>query len=186
MKRHFLTGGLFCCAWAVLLNGCAASTAGIPAVSDFKPADYMGTWYEIVRLPHYFERGMDQVSAEYTLHKNGSIRVVNRGLRNGKPKQITGKAKLKNPNRKPLSGELLVSFFGPFYSDYRIIELAPDYSYAVVTGSNKNYLWVLSRTPTLPRERLKEILNRLQTLGFALEKLEYPKACQPGSWSGTK
>jgi len=163
-----------------LTFGCAASAPEIEAVRDFHPADYMGTWYEIVRLPHYFERGLDRVSAEYSLCPDGTIRVVNRGYRAGKLKQVTGKAKLKEPGRKPLTGELRVSFFRPFYSDYRIIELAPDYSYSVVMGSDRSYLWVLSRTPKLPEARLRKILERLRTLGFEVEKLEYPVPCDTG------
>ena len=141
----------------------------------------MGTWYEIARLPHYFERGLDQVRAEYTLQPDGSIRVVNRGVRNGKEQRIAGKAKLKHPEARPLPGELRVSFFGPFYSAYRIIELAPDYSYAVVTGSGKDYLWVLSRTPKLPEKLLGEILGRLRELKFKVEKLEYPAPAGTGT-----
>lgn len=165
---------------SALTFGCASSGPEIEAVRDFRPADYMGTWYEIVRLPHSFERGLERVSAEYTLQPDGTIQVVNRGFRNGQERQAVGKARLKNPEARPLTGELRVSFFGPFYSDYRIIELAPDYSYAVVTGSGKDYLWVLSRTPVMEEKLLQKILTRLCGLGFEVEKLEYPLPCEPG------
>ena len=165
---------------SIFTNGCLPSEPEIEAVRDFRPADYMGTWYEIVRLPHYFERGLERVSAEYTLQPDGTIRVVNRGFRNGKERRIVGKARLKNPEARPLTGELRVSFFGPFYSDYRIIELAGDYSYAVVTGSDKDYLWVLSRTPVMEDKLLREILARLVKLGFEVKKLEYPLPCKSG------
>ena len=165
---------------SVFTGGCLPSEPEILAVRDFRPADYMGTWYEIVRLPHYFERGLDRVSAEYTLQPDGSIRVVNRGSRNGKEQRIVGKAKLKNSEARPLTGELRVSFFGPFYSDYRIIELAPDYSYAVVTGSDKDHLWILSRTPVMEEKLLQKILTRLRELGFEVGKLEYPLPCGSG------
>ncbi len=165
---------------SALTFGCASSRPEIEAVRDFRPADYMGTWYEIARLPHYFERGLERVSAEYTLRPDGTVRVVNRGYRDGKLKQITGTAKLKDPERKPLTGELRVSFFRPFYSDYRIIELAPDYGYSVVMGSDRSYLWVLSRTPELPEDLLRNILGRLRERGFEVEKLEYPAPCEPG------
>ena len=160
---------------SALTFGCASSRPEIEAVRDFRPADYMGTWYEIARLPHYFERGLERVSAEYTLRPDGTVRVVNRGYRDGKLKQITGTAKLKDPERKPLTGELRVSFFGPFYSDYRIIELAPDYSYAVVTGSNRDYLWLLSRRPHMSKDQLRKMLERLKELGFKIDQLEYPR-----------
>ena len=86
---------------------------------------------------------------------------------------------VKNPKARPLTGELRVSFFGPFYSDYRIIELAPDYSYAVVTGSNRNYLWILSRRPVMAKEQLEMILERLKKLGFETDRLEYPRQTPP-------
>lgn len=176
MKSRFFSA-LTASVVSLFTNGCQPSGPEIGAVRDFRPADYMGTWYEIVRLPHYFERGLDKVSAEYTLQPDGSIRVVNRGFRNGEERQAVGKAKLKNPEARPLTGELRVSFFGPFYSDYRIIELPPDCSYAVVTGSGRDYLWVLSRTPVMKEEQLRDILERLRKLGFEVEKLEYPLPC---------
>ena len=100
---------------------------------------------------------------------------MNRGRRRGEPREIVGKAKLKHPKAVPAAGELRVSFFGPFYSDYRIIELAPDYSYAVVTGSDKRFLWILAREPVMPENRLRPILERLAKLGFDVGKLEYPE-----------
>ena len=160
---------------AALLAGCHSSTSEIAAVTGFDPAKYMGTWYEIARLPHSFERGMDYVKAEYTQLENGLIQVVNSGVRNGEGRRIVGKAKLSDPKEIPLQGELRVSFFGPFYSDYRIIELAPDYSYAVVTGSRKNYLWILSRQPSMPEGQVKEIVGRLAGQGFDTARLEYPR-----------
>ena len=163
---------------AAALAGCA-TTADIAAVRDFEPERYMGTWYEIARLPQYFERGMDEVRARYTLNPDGTITVENSGVRDGEPKSITGTAKLKNPDAKPLAGELRVSFFRPFYSDYRIIELTPDYGTAVVTGGSRAYLWVLSRTPEMERARLDAILERMKTLGFDVDKLEYPSPAKP-------
>lgn len=174
MEKRFAAGFISLVS-GIILSGCASSTADIAAVTDFKPEKYMGVWYEIVRLPHYFERGLDYVQAEYTLKPDGMIQVINSGLRNGEKRRIVGKAKLKNPKARPLTGELRVSFFGPFYSDYRIIELAPDYSYAAVTGSNRDYLWILSRRPVMPEEQLREILSRLKKLGFKTDQLEYPR-----------
>ena len=164
-----------------IFTGCASSTSDLAAVSGFQPEKYMGVWYEIVRLPHYFERGLDYVQAEYTLKPDGMIQVVNSGSRNGEKQRIVGKAKLKNPKARPLTGELRVSFFGPFYSDYRIIELAPDHSYAVVTGSNRNYLWILSRRPVMAKNQLEMILERLKKLGFKTDRLEYPRQTPPDS-----
>jgi len=180
MKRFTFFAGLA----AMLLaetSGCASSAGNIPAVSGFEPGKYMGVWYEIARLPHRFERGLDYVQAEYTLNPDGTIRVVNQGIRNGEKRRIVGKAKLKYPHAKPLTGELRVSFFGPFYSDYRIIELADDYNYAAVTGSSMDYLWILARKPDMAPERLREILGRMEKLGFAVGKLEYPQQNPAGN-----
>ena len=160
---------------ALSLAGCAPSSAHIPAVRDFDSAKYMGKWYEIARLPHRFERGLERVTAEYSAAPDGSITVINRGTRGDEPRSITGKAKLKHPEVQPPAGELRVSFFGPFYSDYRVIELAPDYSYAVVTAGSRGYLWVLSRKPEMKKEQLDDILNRAKENGFDLGELEYPR-----------
>ena len=172
--KHFLISAIISSV-AAALTGCG-STSDIAAVQNFEPDRYMGTWYEIARLPQYFERDLDEVKAQYTLNDDGTVKVVNSGMKNGKPKSITGKAKFKNPDAKPQTGELLVSFFWPFYSDYRIIELAPDYnSYAVVTAGSRDYLWVLARKPTMEKTQLDGILNRMSAHGFDLGELEYPK-----------
>ena len=164
-----------------IFSGCASSTSDIAAISGFQPEKYMGVWYEIVRLPHYFERDLLFVKAEYTLKPDGTIQVVNSGSRNGERQQIVGKAKLKNPKSRLMTGELRVSFFGPIYAEYRIIELAPDYSYAVVTGSTRNYLWILSRRPVMAKEQLEKILKRLKKLGFKIDRLEYPQQTLPAA-----
>ena len=171
MKRFLITGIIS--SVAAVLTGCE-TTSNIAAVRNFEPERYMGTWYEIARLPQYFERDLDEVKAQYTLNDDGTIRVVNSGVKDGKPQSITGKAKLKHPDAKPQTGELRVSFFWPFYSDYRVIELAPDYGYAVVTAGNRDYLWVLARKPTMAKEQLDGILDRAKQLGFDLGELEYP------------
>ena len=159
----------------LLLAGCAASTSDIPAVGNFDVPRYMGKWYEIARLPQSFERDLDYVTAEYTLLDNGRVRVLNQGKRAGKTSRAEGIAKLKYPGASPLSAELRVSFFGPFYGDYKIIELPDDYSYAVVTSGTKDYLWILSRSPQLQKTLLEEIIARLKELGFETGKFEYPK-----------
>ena len=172
--KHFLYSAVLSPLLAAV-TGCAPSTEHIETVRNFKPESYMGVWHEIARLPHRFERGLDRVTAEYTLRPDGSIAVVNRGVRDGELRSVTGVAKLKYPERIPLPGELRVSFFRPFYADYRIIEWSEEEGIAVVTGSTTEYLWILARTPTLPADRLAEIVNRLAGLGFKTENLEYPR-----------
>lgn len=153
------------------LTGCVTgeSTGATPTVADFDAARYMGTWYEIARLPHSFERNMDFVRAEYALEENGVIRVRNSGRRGEEDKSIEGTARLEKP------GELSVMFFWPFRSAYRIIWLEADYSAAIVTGSTKNYLWILARTPQLLSEKLQEYLDRIVGWGFNVSQLEFPR-----------
>jgi len=160
---------------ALLLSGCAASTSDIPAVDGFELDRYLGCWYEIARLPHRFERNLDHVRAEYAIDPGGGVKVVNSGVRDGEASRIVGHAKLKYPDAPSPRGELRVSFFRPFYGDYRIIELDPEYRYAVVTGATRDYLWILSREPTMPEPLLSGIIGRMEKLGFAVEKLEFPR-----------
>ena len=171
---RFSRCGIFSAVLSTLFSGCA-STSDIPAVRNFELDRYLGNWYEIARLPHRFERGLDYVRAEYVRSPDGTVKVTNRGVRDGEVREIVGRAKVKDPQAAPPVGELRVSFFRPFYGDYRIIELDPEYRYAVVTGSSRDYLWILSRTPKLPESRLAELLGRLGKLGFAVDRLEFPR-----------
>ncbi len=148
----------------------AAGTASIPAVQDFRPEHYMGKWYEIARMPHYFERGMKDVAAEYSICRDGTISVTNTGIRDCEMREIHGVARMKQ--KFPGTGELEVSFFRPFYNPYRIIKLEPDYSTAMVTSATRDYLWILSRSPTMVPERLDRYLRAASEFGFAAEKLE--------------
>ena len=127
--------------------GSAGSTAFIPAVENFDPQGYEGVWYEIARLPNFFEKDMTHVQACYTLQSDGSIVVVNSGRKNGAWKEITGKARLLDPEKK--EGELEVSFFGPFYSAYRIVDLDENGQTAIVCGSDMDLLWILAPTPEI-------------------------------------
>ena len=184
MKR-FGIGGLIA-ALSALLFGCAQSTADIPAVGSFDPQRYMGVWYEIARLPHRFERGLDFVRAEYTLNPDGSIRVVNSGIRDGEPRSIVGRAKLKRSGAAMPEGELEVSFFRPFYGDYRIIELDPEYRYAVVTGSSRDYLWILAREPEMDKALMARLLDRIGRWGFAVDQLEFPRHSAAAAKNATR
>lgn len=126
---------------------------------------YLGEWYEIVRKPHSFEKGMSHVKATYTLLPDGRIDVRNEGMKNGKHKVAHGKARTTDT-----AGQLKVTFF-IFPAEYNIMELAPDYSYSVVGGSNDGYLWILSRTPTMEPEVLEGIYKRLEGRGYDLSDI---------------
>lgn len=150
---------------AILSCG-SSTTVDNSVVSSVDLNKYLGKWYEIARFDHRFERNMMQCSATYTMQDNGMIKVTNRGIKEGKWKTSIGKAKLTD---KP--GVLRVSFFGPFYSDYRIMMLAPDYSYALVGGDNDSYLWILSRTPQLKQSTLNIILSEARRRGYNTNNL---------------
>lgn len=147
------------------------NTEDIEAVRNFELRRYLGTWHEIVRISHFFERGLFRVSAEYTKEKDERIRVVNRGIRaDGSEKTARGFVRFAHA---PDRGELLVSFFRPFWSPYRIILLTEDYSLAAVTGKTRDYLWILSRTEAPDQSVLKDWLSRLEELGFDPRKFEF-------------
>ena len=139
-------------------------------VEDFDVEQYLGTWYEIARLDHPFERGLDEVTATYSWNENGTIRVQNRGYDTKKEKwnEAVGKAKFKGDKDV---GALKVSFFGPFYAGYNIVMLDEAYQYALVVGPNTKYLWVLSRTPALDEKIYKKLLKKAEELGFDTSKL---------------
>ena len=127
---------------------------------------FLGKWYEIARFDHGFERGQDATSAYYTMNDDGTIVVENSGWKNGKRKYSIGKAKQTNT-----AGLLRVSFFGPFYSDYRVMMLAPDYSYALIGSSSDKYLWILSRTPTISEPVKQAILKEAELRGYNTSRL---------------
>lgn len=158
----------------VLLCSCrsARSTADIPAVGNFDGERYMGTWYEIARLPTWFERDLDGVTAEYSLRKDGKITVLNSGVRNGKATYAEGIARFKEDAGK---GELEVSFQRPFYGAYRIIYLPADYSVALVTGADRSYLWILARKAVLPEQQLQQLLDMAAKWDFDTSALIFPK-----------
>ena len=134
---------------------------------------FMGKWYEIARYEHTFEKGMTYVTAEYSLLPDGKIRVINRGMKNGKPKEIIGKARQPDPIEYP--GRLEVSFFLWFYADYYILELDKDYQHAIIGSNTDKYLWILSRSPEIPKDTLDKLLTNIRQRGYDLSKLVFVK-----------
>ena len=140
---------------------------------------YLGRWYEIASYPMYFQKGCTATTADYSLREDGLIKVVNscrKGSLDGKPKEAVGRAKVVD---ETTNAKLKVSFFGPFWGDYWIIELDPDYRWAVVGGPKRKYLWILSRTPQMDQELYDEIVARLPTKGYDPARLN--KTLQPES-----
>ena len=162
---------IFSICTALLLGGCLGMPKNIIPVKEFQLDRYLGTWYEIARLDHSFERGMEQVTAEYSLRDDGGVAVKNRGFLTAKKewKQALGKAFfVEDPN----TGYLKVSFFGPFYGSYVIFELdKEEYQYAFVAGPDTSYLWLLARTPTVAPELVERFTTQAKELGFPVEEL---------------
>ena len=160
-------GALGILVWvATTVLGCTGVPKGLEPASEFDGGRYMGKWYEIARLDHSFERNLSNVSAIYTAREKGEIAVLNRGYdeKVGEWKQIEGKARFVGDETV---GSLKVSFFGPFYGGYHVIELdRTEYSYAMVSGPSRSYLWILSRTTTLDEAIYLKLMNRAAVLGF--------------------
>lgn len=138
----------------------------VEPIQGFELEKYLGKWYEIARLDHRFERGLQQVTADYSIRDDGKVKVLNRGYSTKKDKwsSATGKAKFAKDENL---GFLKVSFFGPFYGAYIIFELdLIDYSYAFVAGSSNNYLWLLSRTPKVSDTLLERFKSKAKEHGF--------------------
>ena len=158
--------------FAVLLGGCAvAPPSGVTPITGFELNRYLGKWYEIARLDHSFERGLSNVSATYSPRDDGGVKVLNRGYddRAGVWKEAEGRAYFTG---EPTVGSLKVSFFGPFYGGYHIVALdRADYSYAMISGPSRDYLWILARTRQLPPAVLNDLLRQAKALGFATDQL---------------
>lgn len=165
LRRWSLIAGL------VVLSGCTGLPEDIEPVTGFDGDRDLGTWYEIARLDHSFERGLTNVRAEYSRNDDGSIKVINRGY-NAEEEQweeADGRAVFVEDKA---TGHLRVSFFGPFYASYVVFELDKDeYSYAYVTGYDRDYLWFLSRTPEVSEEAIEAFRERVIEEGFDLEEL---------------
>lgn len=155
------------------LSGCCSgrSTDDISVVGNFQSERFTGVWHEVARLPQHFERGLTNVTATYSLEA-GKLHITNRGFRKDKEVIATAVGRFAGPTDK---GAFRISFFRPFYGDYRIIWLSPEYDTAVVTSSDRDSLWILSRTRKLPAETLARIIRQAEAWGFDVGRLEYPE-----------
>jgi apolipoprotein D and lipocalin family protein len=157
----------------LFLGGCLGMPDSVTPVTDFEIDKYLGRWYEIARLDHSFERGLERVTAEYSLREGEGISVKNRGFSAEKNKWVEADGKAFFIG-KSTEGYLKVSFFGPFYGSYVVFELDKDsYQYAFVSGPNTSYLWLLSRTPTVGADLLSKFIDKSKSLGFETDKLIY-------------
>jgi apolipoprotein D and lipocalin family protein len=166
------------CTLATLLfmTGCLGVPENVQVERSVDANQYLGVWYEIARLDHSFEQDLEQVTATYSKNADGSIKVVNRGFnpKTGEWNEATGKAYFIEPPNADgtYTGKLKVSFFGPFYGAYNIMLLdKPYYNYVMICGPNKEYFWILSRTPQLTYPIKQELISQAKTLGFDTHKL---------------
>jgi lipocalin len=166
MKKIFLMACI-----VSLFGSCDASqkvdNSTVPSVDLNR---YLGSWYEVAKFDHSFERGIDFAMAKYTLRDDGKIDVLNTGIKDGRAKDAKGIAKTTD-----VPGLLRVSFFGPFYGDYRIMLLDADYQYALIGGNNEKFLWILSRTPELDEATKSLILAEAERRGYDLNQLIWVK-----------
>ena len=149
-----------------VLSACTGVPEGVTVVKPFDLPSYLGTWYEVARLDHRFERGLTQVSADYSLNTDGTVKVLNRGYseEEGEWQQAEGVAKFVDT---PDQGRLKVSFFGPFYGAYNIVKLTPDYSMALVVGPDLSYGWLLARSKTPTTALCQQFYQAAAELGIA-------------------
>ena len=155
----------------VALQGCLGIPKNVEPVENFELDRYLGTWYEVARMDHSFERGMSSVTANYALREDGGVRVINRGFKDQEQlwNEAEGKAYFIGSAN---TGQLKVSFFGPFYGSYNIIALdQEDYAWSLVAGPNKSYLWILSRTPEIDPFVYTKLVGRAEAAGFAIDEL---------------
>ena len=155
---------------AMLFIGCESAKLDNSTVKSVDLSRYLGSWYEIARFDHSFERGMEYAMAHYTMRDDGKIDVLNTGIKDGRAKDAKGIAKTTNQQ-----GLLRVSFFGPFFSDYRIMLLDENYQYVLVGGSTNRFLWILSRTPQLDEATLSLILAEADRRGYDTTRLLWVK-----------
>ena len=169
MQRR-LKGSLCILSVIALFYSCATIPQGVPVIEKFEKARYLGKWYEVARFDFAFEKNLNNTTAEYSLREDGKIAVKNRGYNyvTKKWQEANGKARFKGLDTR---AELEVSFFGPFYAAYNVVALDKDYKYALVAGSSLKYLWILSRTKTIPEDVRKNYINIAIALGYDINKL---------------
>jgi apolipoprotein D and lipocalin family protein len=154
--------------WVVACGG--EKTPSLQVVSSVDLGRYMGTWYEIARYPNRFQRDCaGDVMATYELREDGKVRVVNACREaDGEAKTSEGTARVVDPKT---NARLKVTFFWPFSGDYWIINLGPNYEYAVVGEPSREYLWILSRTPRMDDATYGVLLERIAKQGYDTSKL---------------
>lgn len=175
MKNRYIAPVLVGAGVALALYSCSSTIPkNAVAITNFDKSKYLGKWYEIARLDFKYEKGLNNVTAEYSLNHNGTIKVDNKGYNVKKEKweQSIGKAKFVKNNTV---GMLKVSFFGPFYAGYNVIAAEDNYKYALVVGKNLKYMWILSRETVIPESVKADFLIKAREIGFEVSDLVWVK-----------
>ena len=148
---------------------------GATVVQPFDRNRYLGKWHEIARLPNKIEQNIKHLTEEYSLQDDGMIEVITKGYdtKDNEWTAMIGKAKSAGPEDV---GKLKVSYFGPFYAAYNVLDVDADYRYALVSGSGLDYLWILSREPSIPEDIKNRFLKKAAEIGFDTGKLEWEAA----------
>jgi len=169
MIKSITLSFVFLC--TILLAACTGLPQNITPVDNFSLERYQGKWYEIARLDHSFERGLSNITAQYSLNKDGSVTVLNKGFNDEEQQWSEAQGKAKFVDESDI-GHLKVSFFGPFYSSYVVFKMDKQYyQYAYVSGYNTDYLWLLSRTPSISQERKDDFIKAAKQRGFDTDSL---------------
>lgn len=165
MKIKTLLLRLFAILTLLLPAGCTGVPDGLEPVGGFSLERYLGTWYEIGRIPNSFEKEFEEVSATYTLSEDGTVRVENRGYDTGKErwKSVSGRAKFAGETDR---GALEVSFFGPFYASYNVLALDSEYRWALVSGHDRDLFWILSRDRKMEPALYESLKAKARDMGF--------------------
>ena len=174
MSTRIMVRSVWTLVAVAMLSGCLGVPASVEPVQEFDLNRYLGKWYEIARLDHSFEEGLDNVTAVYSLRDDGGVNVVNRGFlsKDKVYQEALGRAYFVSDSDE---GYLKVSFFRPFYASYVIFELDQDgYQYAFVSGPDTSFLWLLSRTPTVEQALVDHFIATSARLGFDTGKLIFP------------
>jgi apolipoprotein D and lipocalin family protein len=184
MKKIIVTGLLVV---SVAISGYLVNTHNtaefnrkLEPVQNFDIDRYLGKWYEMARIDFRFQKDLVSCTALYTLNDNGTIGVLNSGYdtKKNKWRKAEGKAKFRSENDV---AALKVSFFGPFYSDYNVIALDKNYTYALIAGRNLDYLWILSRTKDIPDDVKNNYLKIAQSIGYDTSRLLWDDQSKNGN-----
>jgi apolipoprotein D and lipocalin family protein len=156
-----------------MLMGACSSNPPLETVSNVDLKRFQGKWYEIAKLPRPTQADCYGTIAQYTQTSSTTMNFVhqcNLGSLSGPLHESSADAVV---NDTSATAKLSVNFGGGFYGDYWVIDLGENYQYAVVGHPTRQFLWIISRTPSLDQPTLDGILQRAKDKGFDVQQLQY-------------